>query len=121
MNGCTKDDIATQALLAMTADRAHEVVPAPGQNMQPPALADAAPPVLLAPEPKQARLDPLEAAFGALAVAPPTLEQQQQPPMRDHAAIAEAVGKRLFDAPSHLLRPAPELAREFLRGLLRGG
>ena len=112
----------------MTADRAHEVVPAPGADKQPPALADAAPPALSAPEPKQARPDPLEAAFGALAVAPlPNLEQQQhqhaqaQPPMRDHAAIAEAVGKRLFDAPSHLLRPAPELAREFLRGLLRGG
>ena len=36
----------------------------------------------------------------------------------DHAANAVAASKRLFDRPSHLLRPAPEMAREFLLGLL---
>lgn len=120
-----KSGSSTQALLAVTAGRAHETLPIPGAVD---GQLSEAPQPLLTP-PKQPRPNALEAAFGGMVVgAAPSAQPSaaaasgaaQAPALQpDHAAIAVAVGKRLFDAPSHLLRPAPELARDFLRGLLQ--
>ena len=113
------------ALLLITADRAHDVLPSAAEATAAPAAA--APPLTANTE--AAWGNPLDDLFGAAlpqaaastagAMVTPEVPASPQAPAQHPPAVAAAVAARLFDRPSHLLRPAPALARDFLVGLSR--
>ncbi len=113
---------APAALLVVAADRAHDALPSAAEPSaaDAPVVANAAAAGPTAPPHRNA----FEEAFGApppqrRAAAAGNAGSGAQPAGMVQGARPADVAARLFDRPSHLLRPAPDLAREFLMGLSR--
>lgn len=119
---------APAALLVVTADRAHDVLPSIAADA--PVIANPKPQTLTqnaaaaAGRTAPPRRNALEEAFGApppqrVGGAAGNAGSSAQPGPTVQGARPADVAARLFDRPSHLLRPTPDLAREFLMGLSR--